>query len=917
MALIEKKDIYSGGDPFEEIRKGLVLLDDAQKKLIADNKILIDNYIKIKASYDANEAKQRINDAKLLAINNKSLAEIEQVRAKVQIELVRAETLRNKQSQEAEKVNTELIKQNNQLLKNENERIKNEQQLVKLAADKAKFDKMQAAETEKLAKAAKKQAEETEKLNVSINTQTKSIKDLQKVNAALNEQRRNLDLTTKEGKKQYDLLTSAIRKNEDQLKSYDNEIGRSQRNVGNYWGSFKQGIATLGGYAAAAYGVIQSLRGLYNIIEENNKIHQRLNQTLKPTNDELTTQITLVKQIASGYGKDYNEIIESANALTKQLGIDGTDALSLIKTGFEKGADSTGQFMQMLREYPTFMKEAGLTAKQTIALMAQAAQMGVYDDKAIDTIKEATIRLRELTPATRAALDGIGLSSKELETQLKKGSITYFDAIQLVSNKLKTLPPQSKEVGTALADIFGGAGEDAGLQYITTIGEINTNLDELATNATESAKATNSLNDAWATFTTKMAEGEGVFGKMFTGLKKLGAQILNDFVEINDFGLDAVYEFGKRVSTVGGGINDLTKSLGSELTSLQSEMIRAQRKGDDELKKELSETYTNVESQVKILYGRIQAEGITLTEQQISFFRRFGLERVEIEQDIATETNKIKAESFNAAAIEAEKQRIAEIEAEKVILERLKNNVAQVETQNQSIIDSNRDVNEQEILNQQLKSEALNDYNNALLESQRLREEIARQEQEVMIDSLTEIGKAFGMMLATGEMSLKDFLKLTLVATLDAVQKTILIYTAQILAREVASKSFAGIATAALLNGLVIGGFEAVKSKVGKFAEGGEVGGRKHSEGGTLIEAERGEFVIKSDRYAQSKRLVQGINQGRINDTTLPMQMIENKDNVYLSEIAKNTGQSGISFVKDGFIHIYFANGSTKKIRLD
>jgi len=65
------------------------------------------------------------------------------------------------------------------------------------------------------------------------------------------------------------------------------------------------------------------------------------------------------------------------------------------------------------------------------------------------------------------------------------------------------------------------------------------------------------------------------------------------------------------------------------------------------------------------------------------------------------------------------------------------------------------------------------------------------------------------------------------------------------------------------------------------------------------------------------KRLVQGINQGRINDTTLPMQMIANKDNVYLSEIAKNTGQSGISFVKDGFIHIYFANGSTKKIRLD
>lgn len=55
--------------------------------------------------------------------------------------------------------------------------------------------------------------------------------------------------------------------------------------------------------------------------------------------------------------------------------------------------------------------------------------------------------------------------------------------------------------------------------------------------------------------------------------------------------------------------------------------------------------------------------------------------------------------------------------------------------------------------------------------------------------------------------------------------------------------------------------FAQVKAKeLTKYGEGGEVDGFKHSQGGTLIEAERGEFVVKSSAYDNHKDLVQAIN---------------------------------------------------------
>ena len=62
-----------------------------------------------------------------------------------------------------------------------------------------------------------------------------------------------------------------------------------------------------------------------------------------------------------------------------------------------------------LRKYPTFFREAGLSASEFVAISTEAVKQGVFGDKGVDAIKEATIRLREMSTSTSEALAGIGL----------------------------------------------------------------------------------------------------------------------------------------------------------------------------------------------------------------------------------------------------------------------------------------------------------------------------------------------------------------------------------------------------------------------------------------------------------------------------------------------------------------------------
>jgi len=72
-----------------------------------------------------------------------------------------------------------------------------------------------------------------------------------------------------------------------------------------------------------------------------------------------------------------------------------------------------------------------------------------------------------------------------------------------------------------------------------------------------------------------------------------------------------------------------------------------------------------------------------------------------------------------------------------------------------------------------------------------------------------------------------------------------------------------GIAAAIIEIGAMWGAFGIAQAKakeLTKYGEGGEIDGPKHSQGGTVIEAEGGEYMINAKAYGKNKELVQAIN---------------------------------------------------------
>lgn len=181
--------------------------------------------------------------------------------------------------------------------------------------------------------------------------------------------------------------------------------------------------------------------------------------------DELTAK---AYKLGAVFKESPDEIAKAANAMTKQIGGSYEENFALIEAGFEKGANINGDFIDQLKEYPTFIKQSGLEASEAMALMIDAGKKGIFSDKAIDSIKEADLSLRELGQPQIDALKGIGLAAEDLAGK------TTFEAVQMISKSMEGATTQAKQL--VLADIFKGAGEDAGLGWIEGLARVDLDI---------------------------------------------------------------------------------------------------------------------------------------------------------------------------------------------------------------------------------------------------------------------------------------------------------------------------------------------------------------------------------------------------------------------------------------------------------
>lgn len=272
------------------------------------------------------------------------------------------------------------------------------------------------------------------------------------------------------------------------------EMGKSVEDLKVKFGALKNTALSLltNPYFLAMAGVAGVGMAFKWFYDYNKGIEEATRKTMQFTGligDEMKSVRNQALAISETFDVDFGETLQSANVMSKQFGISVSESLKLLQDGFVAGANASDDFLENVKEYPTYLKEAGLNAEQFVAISTNATKQGIFSDKGLDTIKEGNLRLREMTTATAAALDGIGISSEKVQKELQNGSKTTFDIMQEVGNKLKEFPASSAKVGTAIADIFGGPGEDAGLKYIETLGDIEMNMDKVKEQSSDVAKA--------------------------------------------------------------------------------------------------------------------------------------------------------------------------------------------------------------------------------------------------------------------------------------------------------------------------------------------------------------------------------------------------------------------------------------------
>ena len=250
------------------------------------------------------------------------------------------------------------------------------------------------------------------------------------------------------------------------LKSSD-KIDKSFGNIAN---TIKNLVA-FGGFAAIGVELKQLTDDTYKYRNELTKLTGLQGENL----NDLTANM---QASSDTFGQDLSTMSVAINNFAKGMEVDLEEAMKTVDEGFIDGTNAGGAFLEIIKEYSPLMKEAGLSTKQFTGAIKLQNQLGVKDDYGIDAIKEAMIRIREMTPATKTALESVKINVADMQKSIADGTLTYFGAAQQVSEKLAEIGNTGKQTGTIIADVFGGAGENAGFQYLATLKDVNGELDK-------------------------------------------------------------------------------------------------------------------------------------------------------------------------------------------------------------------------------------------------------------------------------------------------------------------------------------------------------------------------------------------------------------------------------------------------------
>jgi hypothetical protein len=315
-------------------------------------------------------------------------------------------------------------------------------------------------------------------------------------------------------------------------------------------------------------------RSFLGLVDNIDKVKGSIQQLTGAQGEVLDQMYVRVDAISKTFNEEYNEVIKSANVLMKEFGLNHKEAFDLVEKGYLSGANTSGDMLEQIKEYSTQFAISGASAEEFIQVLAKGENAGIFSDKAADTVKEFGLRIREQTKATGEAMDaafGQEFTDKIFKG-INSGSMTTMDALRQVSKEMNNTKIPASQLQTVIADVFGGAGEDAGLPFIQSLHEVNGNLDEMINNTNILTSAQIDQLEA----NKELAEAQEELGESFSGM---GSNLSVLWTQIKTVGAQIMVNWINDWKALKNEVNGLIASFSSLGTSI-ADMFNALMEGD-------------------------------------------------------------------------------------------------------------------------------------------------------------------------------------------------------------------------------------------------------------------------------------------------------------------------------------------------
>jgi acyl carrier protein phosphodiesterase len=350
---------------------------------------------------------------------------------------------------------------------------------------------------------------------------------------------------------------------QERIEGVKKEMGQAEEEAS----VFKQALA-FAGVTVGAEMVIDGIKELgaeiINTTKEVADLRANINTLTGATGAELDGLTTSVLAVSRTFGKDFNEVLQAGNTLAKQMGVSQQEAMRLIQQGFLAGADAGGDFLDQVKEYAPQFKDAGYAAQDFIGHISMASTQGIFSDKGADVVKEFGLRIREQTKATGEAMQaafGSDFTAK-IFSGIKDGSLTVEQALQQVAKQMDETQIPANQLQTVIADVFGGPGEDAGIEYLKSLKNVGKSVDELV----DKTNVYTQRQERLLASQTELAEAQNALTKEFEG----GSTVLDT---LTNQGLTLLYtllaslgatfkELSEPISAIWRSFADLAEQMG-------------------------------------------------------------------------------------------------------------------------------------------------------------------------------------------------------------------------------------------------------------------------------------------------------------------------------------------------------------------